>query len=88
MMRNLIEFLMNSRPGLIGAGIGLTLALSLVIFGFFKTLFILLLTFAGYIFLLACSGKGRETWEDGKPENPHSSSCTSWKSSGTSRIGR
>jgi uncharacterized membrane protein len=49
MMRNLIEFLMNSRPGLIGAGIGLTLALSLVIFGFFKTLFILLLTFAGYI---------------------------------------
>ncbi len=40
---------MNSRPGLLGAGIGLSIALLLVIFGFFKTLFILLLTFAGYV---------------------------------------
>ncbi|MBP7401876.1 MAG: DUF2273 domain-containing protein [Clostridia bacterium] len=48
-MRNLIEHLMNSRPGLLGAGIGLSIALLLVIFGFFKTLFILLLTFAGYV---------------------------------------
>ncbi len=48
-MKNVIENLMNSRPGLIGGGFGLTLALLLVIFGFFKTLFILILTFAGYI---------------------------------------
>ncbi len=48
-MKNLLEHLLNSRPGLIGAGIGLTVALLLVIFGFFKTLFILLLTFVGYI---------------------------------------
>lgn len=48
-MRNLIEYLMNSRPGLIGAGIGFSLALLLVIFGFFKTLFILLLMAVGYI---------------------------------------
>jgi uncharacterized membrane protein len=48
-MKNLLEHLLNSRPGLIGASIGLSVALLLVIFGFFKTLFILILTFAGYI---------------------------------------
>ncbi len=48
-MKNWIEQILNSRPGLVGAVTGLALALSWVIFGFFKTLFILLLTFAGYI---------------------------------------
>ena len=48
-MKNLLEHLLNSRPGLIGAGIGLSVALLLVIFGFFKTLFILSLTCAVYI---------------------------------------
>lgn len=44
----LIRFLRGKDAGLVGAGIGLVLALSLVIFGFFRTLFILLLTTAGY----------------------------------------
>ncbi len=48
-MKNWIEYILNSRPGLVGAAFGFALALLLVLFGFFRTLFILLLAFAGYI---------------------------------------
>lgn len=43
------ESLKGRNAGLIGASIGLSLALLLVIFGFLKTLFILALTLAGYL---------------------------------------
>jgi uncharacterized membrane protein len=48
MWSRISENFKGRHPGLVGALIGLSLALLLVIFGFFKTLFILLLTFAGY----------------------------------------
>jgi uncharacterized membrane protein len=43
------ESIKGRSPGLIGATIGLTLSLLLVIFGFFKTLFIITLTLIGYL---------------------------------------
>ena len=46
----ILESLKGKNPGMIGGVIGFTLALSLVIFGFFKTLFIIFLTGLG-IFL-------------------------------------
>jgi uncharacterized membrane protein len=46
----IIDNLKGKNPGLIGGLTGLTLALSLVIFGFFKTLFIIAMTALG-IFL-------------------------------------
>jgi uncharacterized membrane protein len=46
----IVESLKGKNPGVIGGSIGLALALLLVIFGFLKTLFILLLTALG-IFL-------------------------------------
>ncbi len=45
----LSENFKGRHPGLVGALIGLSLALLLVIFGFFKTLFILFLTLVGYL---------------------------------------
>lgn len=44
-----MENLKGRNPGMIGAVIGLSLALLLVIFGVLKTLFILALTLAGYL---------------------------------------
>jgi uncharacterized membrane protein len=38
----------GKNPALAGAAIGLALALTLVLFGFWKTLFIILMTAAGY----------------------------------------
>ncbi|NCA97781.1 MAG: DUF2273 domain-containing protein [Clostridia bacterium] len=46
--QNLHAVLKDKNPALVGAGIGLSLSLSLVIFGFWKTVFILGLTVAGY----------------------------------------
>jgi uncharacterized membrane protein len=46
--QNLHSILKDKNPALIGAGVGLSLALALVIFGFWKTLFILGLTAGGY----------------------------------------
>ncbi len=46
--QQLSEQFKGRHPGVTGAIIGLLLALSLVIFGFFKTLFILLMTGLGY----------------------------------------
>jgi uncharacterized membrane protein len=43
----ILDNLKGKNPGLIGGLIGLALALSLVIFGFLKTLFIIALTFLG-----------------------------------------
>lgn len=44
-----LEMIKDKNAGLIGAGAGFVLALLLVIFGFFKTVFILIVTLAGYI---------------------------------------
>ncbi len=44
-----LEMIKDRNAGLIGAGAGFVLALLLVIFGFLKTLFILLLTLVGYL---------------------------------------
>ncbi|MDD3958585.1 MAG: DUF2273 domain-containing protein [Clostridiaceae bacterium] len=43
-----LEMVKDRNAGLIGAGAGFILALLLVIFGFFKTLFILILTLTGF----------------------------------------
>lgn len=43
-----LEMIKDRNAGLIGAGAGFVLALLLVIFGFLKTLFILIVTLAGY----------------------------------------
>jgi uncharacterized membrane protein len=43
-----LEMIKDKNAGLIGAGAGFVLALLLVIFGFFKTVFILIVTLAGY----------------------------------------
>ena len=48
LLQQLAALFKNRNPGLVGAGIGLVLAMLLVIFGFFKTLFILLMTLGGY----------------------------------------
>lgn len=45
----LIDFLQGKNPGVIGALAGLFLGLLLVIFGFWKSLFVLFLTVGGYI---------------------------------------
>ena len=45
----LIEFFQDKNPALVGAVTGFSLGLLLVIFGFLKTFFILLLAFAGYV---------------------------------------
>lgn len=44
-----LEMIKDRNAGLIGAGTAFVLALLLVIFGFLKTLFILLVTFTGYL---------------------------------------
>jgi len=46
--QNLQSVLKDKNTALVGAATGLSLALSLVIFGFWKTIFILLLTATGY----------------------------------------
>jgi uncharacterized membrane protein len=46
----ILESIKGRNPGMIGGAIGLSLGLSLVIFGFLKTLFIIVLTLLG-IFL-------------------------------------
>ncbi|MDD4094823.1 MAG: DUF2273 domain-containing protein [Oscillospiraceae bacterium] len=43
-----LEMIKDKNAGLIGAGAGFVLALLLVIFGFLKTIFILIVTLAGY----------------------------------------
>lgn len=45
----LINFLQGKNPGVVGALTGLSLALLLVIFGFWKTLLVISLTIIGYI---------------------------------------
>jgi len=45
----IFDMLKDKNSGKIGAGIAFVFALFLVIFGFFKTLFIILLTIAGYV---------------------------------------
>ena len=60
------QFLDNMRgrnPGTIGATIGVTLALSLVIFGFLKTLFIIGMALLGY-FLGVRYFSNREAFRD------------------------
>lgn len=44
----LLRFLHGKDPGFVGALVGLVIALLWVIFGFFKMLFIVLLTLLGY----------------------------------------
>jgi len=44
-----LDMLKDRNAGLIGGTVGFALALLLVIFGFFKTLFILLVTLFGYL---------------------------------------
>lgn len=48
MLTALGDRLSTKNPGLIGAGIAFAFALLIVIFGFLRTLFILVLTIAGY----------------------------------------
>lgn len=45
----IVRILRGKDAGLVGAGLGFSLALLLVIFGFFKTVFILALTLVGYV---------------------------------------
>jgi len=45
----ILEMIKDRNAGLIGALSGFVLALLLVIFGFFKTLFILIVTLIGYL---------------------------------------
>lgn len=45
----LIDFLQGKNPGVTGALFGLLLGLLLVIFGFWKSLFVLLLSVVGYM---------------------------------------
>ena len=49
LFKELQDGLMSRGPGSKGALVGFSLALLLVIFGFWKTLFILILTVVGYI---------------------------------------
>ncbi len=44
-----LEMIKDKNAGLIGAGAGFVLALLLVIFGILKTLFIIIVTLAGYL---------------------------------------
>ncbi len=44
-----LEGLRGRNPGAIGAVVGFALALSLILFGFFQTLFLILFTVIGYI---------------------------------------
>ena len=46
--QQLSEYLKDRNPGSTGAAVGLGLALSLVVFGFLKTIFIIFLTISGY----------------------------------------
>lgn len=46
--QQLAKHFQGKNPGTIGAIIGLSLGLSLILFGFLNTLFLLLLTAAGY----------------------------------------
>jgi uncharacterized membrane protein len=46
--QQLLDNLKGKNPGTVGASIGLVLALSLVIFGFLKTLFIIGMALLGY----------------------------------------
>ena len=57
------DSLKNKNPGTIGAVTGLTLALSLVIFGIIKTLFLIGMTFLGY-FLGVRYFRNREAFRD------------------------
>ena len=45
----LLDMFKDKNDGLIGGAIGLSLALLLVIFGFIKTIFILIITLLGYL---------------------------------------
>jgi len=49
LLSRLLDMLKDKNAGLIGSAVGFVLALLLVIFGFFKTLFILIFTLAGYL---------------------------------------
>lgn len=46
--QNILEGLKGRNPGTVGAVIGFSLALSLVLFGLVKTLFLIGMTFLGY----------------------------------------
>lgn len=58
-----IENMKGRNPGTIGATVGVTLALSLVIFGFLKTLFIIGMALLGY-FLGVRYFSNREAFRD------------------------
>jgi len=48
LLSRFLDMLMDKNAGLIGGSVGFSLALLLVIFGFFKTLFIIIITLFGY----------------------------------------
>ena len=49
LLSRFLDMLKDKNAGVIGGGVGFALALLLVIFGFFKTLFILFITLLGYL---------------------------------------
>jgi len=61
--QQILEGLKSRNPGTVGAVVGLILALSLVIFGFINTIFIILMSVAGY-FLGVRYFRNRETFRD------------------------
>lgn len=61
--QQILESLKNRNPGTVGAVAGLALALSLVLFGFVKTLFLIGMTLLGY-FLGVRYFSNREAFRD------------------------
>ena len=61
--QQILDGLKGRNPGTVGAVIGLLLALSLVLFGFLKTLFLIGMTVLGY-FLGARYFSNREAFRD------------------------
>ena len=49
LLSSILDMLKDKNAGVIGGGAGFALALLLVVFGFFKTLFILFITLVGYL---------------------------------------
>ena len=49
LLSRFLDMLKDKNAGVIGGGVGFALAILLVVFGFFKTLFILFITLVGYL---------------------------------------
>ncbi len=49
LISRLLDLLKDRNAGLIGGAVGFVLAILLVVFGFLKTLFIVIVTLAGYL---------------------------------------